>query len=176
MKFLNIYARRVWKVVPIGIFSLTVASAHQGPPFPILVDKASGPYIVSVWADPNVGFGKFYVMLDPPPGKALPIGTTVQISVRPVSGRLPEASYFAKREQLAREQYYVEVPFDAQERWRVRFTLRSAQGNGEVGTEVEVTPPGPGPYDWILYASPFVLVGGLWFRGMLRERRRAPVS
>ena len=35
------------------------ARAHQGPPFPILMDVPAGPYVASVWTDPDVGTGLF---------------------------------------------------------------------------------------------------------------------
>jgi hypothetical protein len=68
-------------------------------------------------------------------------------------------------------QYRAEVPFDAQERWRVRVLLQTARGSGEAVTEVEVTPPGLGPFDLVLYLFPFIAVAFLWFRAALRRRR-----
>ena len=69
--------------------------AHQGPPYPLLVDRTVGPWIVSVWADPDVGVGTFFVMLDPAPGVAPPGETGVEVRVQPSSGRLPEAGQLA---------------------------------------------------------------------------------
>ncbi len=149
------------------------AYAHSGPPFPIIVDQAVGPYIVSVWANPNVGTGKFYVMLDPPPGGTLPQDTTVQVAVQPLTHRLPEASYVAHRDSVPRVQYLVEIPFDAQERWHVRILLQSSRGGGETASDVDVTPPGLGPWDLLLYLFPFLAIGLLWLRGMQRNRARA---
>ena len=31
------------------------ALAHEGPPYPIIVNKSAGPCVLSVWADPDVG-------------------------------------------------------------------------------------------------------------------------
>jgi hypothetical protein len=95
------------------------ADAHEGPPYPILVDKTLGPCVVSVWADPDVGTGTFFFILEPTPGGRLPDDVRVELGVRPTSGRLPEAVYTATREDLSgRVQYKAEVPFDAQELWR----------------------------------------------------------
>src|SRR5688572_11423989 len=103
------------------------ASAHEGPPYPILVDKMIGPCLVSVWADPDVGVGTFYIILDPPQGGqgvTLPEDVTVEIGVRPVSGRLAESRYKSVRESVRnRTQFKAEVPFDAQERWLTRILL-----------------------------------------------------
>jgi hypothetical protein len=152
------------------------ASAHEGPPYPILVDKMIGPCLVSVWADPDVGVGTFYIILDPlqgGQGVTLPEDITIEIGVRPVSGRLAESRYKAVRESLKnRTQFKAEVPFDAQERWLTRILLNSSRGGGEETVEVEVTPPGYGRWDLLLYLFPFLGVGFLWFNAFLRRRKR----
>ena len=153
------------------------ASAHEGPPYPIMVDKRLGPCVVSVWADPDVGTGTFFFVLDPPPGGQLPEDVRVEIGVRPASGRLPEAVHAAVREdQGGRMQFKALVPFDAQELWRVRVRLQSSQGGGEAETDVEVTPPGYGRWDLLIYLLPFAAVGGLWLRALLKRRGRARPS
>jgi hypothetical protein len=153
------------------------ASAHEGPPYPILVDKMIGPCLVSVWADPDVGIGTFFIILEPPRGGTLPEEITVEIVVRPVSGRLAEARYRAERESLdSRVQFKAEIPFDAQERWLTRILLKSPHGSGDAAVEVEVTPPGYGRWDLLLYLFPFVAVGFLWLKAFLRRRSRKKVS
>jgi hypothetical protein len=159
----------------IGSLSTTTlrASAHEGPPYPILVDKMIGPCLVSVWADPDVGTGSFFIILQPPRGGTLPEDVTVEIGVQPVSGRLAEARYKAERENLRnRTQFKAEIPFDAQERWLTRVILKSSRGGGEASVEVEVTPPGYGRWDLLLYLFPFLAVGFLWLKAFLRRRSR----
>jgi len=153
------------------------ASAHEGPPYPILVDKMIGPCLVSVWADPDVGVGTFFIILDPPRGGTLPEDVAVEIGVRPVNGRLPEALYRAGRESLrGQTQFKAEIPFDAQERWLTRILLKSSQVGGEATVEVEVTPPGYGRWDLLLYLFPFLAVGFLWLKAFLRGRSRKKAS
>jgi hypothetical protein len=153
--------------------SVRRASAHEGPPYPIIVDKTIGPCLVSVWTDPDVGIGTFFIVLDPPSGGAIPGDVTIEIGVRPTSGRLSEAIYRAERENLSnRVQYKAEVPFDAQERWMTRIILKSSQGSGDVSVEVEVTPPGYGRWDLLVYLFPFLAVGFLWLKAFLRGRAR----
>jgi hypothetical protein len=148
-------------------------SAHEGPPYPILVDQVIGPCIVSVWADPDVGIGTFFIILEPDQRGRIPEDITVEIGVRPISGRLAEAHYKAERESLRnRVQFKAEIPFDAQERWRTRILLKSSQGSGEAAVEVEVTPPGYGRWDLLLYLFPFLAVGFLWLKAFLRGRSR----
>jgi hypothetical protein len=153
------------------------ASAHEGPPYPILVDKTIGPFLVSVWADPDVGIGTFFIILEPPQGGTAPEDVTVEIGVQPISGRLAEARYKAERESLrSRTQFKAEIPFDAQERWLARVLLKSSQGGGEATVEVEVTPPGYGRWDLLLYLFPFLAVGFLWLKAFLRRRRHSKAS
>jgi hypothetical protein len=151
------------------------AVAHNGPPFPIIVDRRVGPCVISLWTHPDVGIGTFWVMVEPPPRGALPKDLKVLIGVQPVSGRLPEKRYAAQIDKSgAQVQYYVEVPFDAQELWRIRVSLDSSAGHGESTATVEVTPPGLGRWDLLWYASPFAAVGFLWFRALMRKRKRIP--
>jgi hypothetical protein len=151
--------------------------AHEGPPYAILVDKPVGPSVISVWSDPDVGIGTFFIIVEPPPNGTIPDDVKITLAVQPVSGRLPEARYPTTREALRNQvQYKSEVQFDAQEMWRVRVMLESAQGSGEISTEVEVTPPGPGGWGSLLYLFPFVAVGILWARAILYRRTRRKVS
>ncbi|HTD54408.1 MAG TPA: hypothetical protein VK670_03430 [Silvibacterium sp.] len=153
------------------------ASAHLGPPYPIIQDRKVGPFTVSVWANPDTGIGSFFVVIDPPRGGTVPPDMNVQIAVQPVSGRLPEKAYNAWRERLRdRVEFKTEVPFDKEEEWRVRILLTSAEGSGEADTNVQVTPPGLGLWDLLLFALPFLGVGVLWFKAMktkLDNRKRA---
>jgi hypothetical protein len=152
-------------LLPVPIY------AHEGPPYPVLVDKVAGPCIVSVWADPDVGTGTFLIYAEPLPGKSVPRDLEVDVAVRPVSDRLREATTRAERENLSdREQFKALVPFDAQEYWNVRVLLHSATGDGEAAMQVEVTPPGYGRWDLLIYLLPFLAVGFLWLRAFTRNR------
>jgi len=150
------------------------AGAHNGPPFPIIVDRHVGPYVLSLWTHPDVGTGTFWVMMETPRGTAVPKGLKIEIGVQPVSGRLPEKRYAARLDDSsAQVQYIAEVPFDAQELWRIHVLLDSSAGHGESTATVEVTPPGLGRWDLLWYASPFAAVAFLWIRALARRRRRA---
>lgn len=147
------------------------ASAHNGPPFPILQKHATGPYLVSIWADPNVGQGTFYVFLDPPPGGHLPPDTRVEVGVQPVTGRLAEVVYPAPAKTLwGRFQYVAVANFDREEKWRIRTILHYGNQTSEASTEVIATPKGPGRLEFLLYLCPFLAVGFLWVRALRRSR------
>ena len=110
----------------IILFFAKTTSAHEGPPFPLFVDQKVDRYVVSVWTDPDVGTGQFFVILNTPD---LPPDLRVQIGVQPVSGRLPETFYTAQRENLQNQvQYRADVQFDAEELWRCAHTAGECAG------------------------------------------------
>jgi hypothetical protein len=159
----------VWLVLTFVL----VASAHNGPPFPIIENKRVGPCIVALWTHPDVGKGAFYVFVEPAPGGTVPDDLKIQIGVQPLSGRLPEMLYSATRmKSRGQMEFDALADFDRQEFWRVHLVVRSSQGVGEAITQVEVTPPGFGRWDLLLYLLPFLLVAFLWFLGISRARRR----
>lgn len=151
------------------------AWAHIGPPYPIMQNRKVGPFSVDVWSNPDVGVGSFFVLINPPPGGSVATDMKVQVAVRPVSGRLPEATYDAWREKLRdRVEFKTTVPFDKEEMWHVRILITSSQGSGETDTDVPVTPTLLGRWDLLLFALPFLGVGLLWFKAVTtkRENRR----
>jgi len=157
----------------LSLLSPKPASAHNGPPFPIIENKKVGPCIVALWTHPDVGTGNFYVFVEPVPGSTVPGDLKIEIGVQPVTGRLAEVRYAAERvKSHGPLQYNAQAEFDRQELWRVHLVVQSSQGDGEAMTQVEVTPPGFGRWDLLLYLLPFLLVAFLWFRGISRTRRR----
>ncbi len=158
--------------VPLFLIPAPVR-AHDGPPFPIIVDQKIDPCVISVWGDPDVGIGTFFVIVNAPPGGEIPADLRVEIAVQPASGRLTEVAYPAEREDLHGQiQYKALVQFDAQETWRVRVQARSAHSSGEVVATVEATPPGLGRWDLLVYLLPFLAVGFLWVIAVVRRRSR----
>ena len=73
-----------------GLFcgSSLTALAHNGPPFPIIENRRVGPVVISVWTNPDVGTGSFFVMVDPPAGGKIPGDLKVDVAVQPLTGRL----------------------------------------------------------------------------------------
>lgn len=166
------------KAVPLFVFLAwtTAIHAHEGPPFPILVDQKAGPYVASVWTDPDVGTGIFFVILEPPESKALPAKTRVRIGLQPISKRLAEAVYEAEPQRVRHgARYYVEAPLDRAEMWRVRVLLDGPEGGGEMAAQVEATPDGTlGPWASLVYLLPFLGIGLLWLKAAMRRRAPAP--
>jgi hypothetical protein len=159
-------------VLVAALLPLHAARAHAGPPFPILVDQRVGPYVASVWTDPDIGTGIVYVVLEPPEGRRLPARTSVRIGVQPISGRLAEVFYDAEPQRAqAGARYFTQVRFDQGGMWRLRVLLDGSEGSGDLAAEVEATPDGTlGPIELGLYAIPFLAVGFLWMKAVLRRR------
>jgi hypothetical protein len=166
-------SRRSPIVVGLVLTFVLSAGAHNGPPFPIIENKKVGPCIVALWTHPDVGTGAFYVFVEPAPGGNVPDDLKIQIGVQPATDRLPEKFYDAERvKSRGQVQYNALADFDRQELWRVRLLIQSSQGSGEATAQVEVTPPGFGRWDLLLYLLPFLLLAALWFRGVSRVRQR----
>jgi hypothetical protein len=163
-------------VVAFLLCGVPPASAHIGPPYPIMQNRTIGPLRVEVWSNPDVGTGSFFVVIDPPPGASVPADMKVQIAVQPITKRLPEQAYEAWREKLRnRVEFKADVPFDQEETWHVRVLLTSSQIHGETGTDVEVTPTVLGRWSLLLFLLPFLGIGILWFKAVntkLKRRRK----
>jgi hypothetical protein len=158
----------------ILLLPLTI-QAHEGPPFAIIVDEDVGPYLVSVWTDPDIGIGTFFVVFDPKDDNhSMDDISSVVIGVEPVSGRLNEAVYLFE-EQPSRNgvRYWAEVEFDKGEFWKVRVKIEGEGFSRELYSEVEATPDGTiGPIGLLIYALPFVAIGFIWFRAIIVKRQR----
>jgi hypothetical protein len=158
------------------------AKAHIGPPYPIMQNRKVGPFNVEVWSNPDVGTGSFYIVIDPPKGSGLtvPADMRVQVSVQPVSKRLPVATYGTWREKLLDHvEFKTVVPFDKEETWHVHIAFASSTAGGEADTDVQVTPTLLGRWDLLLFLLPFAGIGVLWFKAAAvrrtgGRRRRIP--
>lgn len=153
--------------------SCGVASAHEGPPFPLFMDKPCGALRVSLWADPDIGDAQFFVVLETAEGKVPSEPPQVALWTQPTSGRLDRQIYPAERQPLRnRMQFEAKPYFDQRDMWNIGVSLTEPGGQRrELTTEVESTPPGLGPWDLAIYLFPFVLMAGLWSVAMFRRRR-----
>jgi hypothetical protein len=158
-----------------GLPAARPARAHAGPPFPILVDQRVGPMVASVWTDPDIGTGTFFVILEPPEGRSLPAKVTVRIGVQPVTKRLPEVLYEAEPQPVHEgARYFTKVKFDQGGMWHTRVLIDSPAGGGELKADVEPTPDGIlGPLASLVYTLPFLGAGFLWIKAVLRRRSPA---
>lgn len=172
------FRKRILLLVPL-VTALIIGTypcplkAHEGPPFPLFVDKPLGEYRVSLWADPDIGEAQFFVIIETPEGTIPQVEPRAAIWTEPTSGRLSRQMYAAARQPLRSHMQFEAKPhFDQQDFWKIGVRITGADGtNRELVTEVESTPPGLGPWDLAIYLFPFVLLGGLWCVAMIRRRR-----
>lgn len=160
-------------IVLLALAGAVPAWAHRGPPFPILQNYKIGQLNVSVWSNPDVGNGLFYVLISPPKGSAIPRDLKVRIAVQPLSRRLPEKAYDAVLVRgRSPAEYKAVIPFDKVEMWHIRVLLASAAVSGEADVNVRTMPAGLGRWDLLLYVLPFVLIALLWLRAVAAKRKR----
>lgn len=155
------------------------AGAHDGPPYPVLVDESIAGWTVSVWADPDVGEGTFYYYVDAPLGRS-PSDLCIEVIAQrsdPSSSQAPSVARGESQRAPARTPYQQvgRVIFTERGSWNTRFVLRDGDANdppiGELACELDVTPPGLGPIELTWYAIPFIICVGLWLRMFLAQRR-----
>jgi hypothetical protein len=169
-------------VLAIALLTLAqIARAHEGPPFPIAEAQRTGPYQLVLWADPDIGVGEVYVVLESPDGRVMIPPSRVRIGVQPASGRSPEMVYELVPQRVrSGARYHGEVRLDRGELFRFRAIVEGPAGGGEARAEVEATPDGVlGPIGALVYLVPFLAVGAVWVRAALRRRnvdRSKPAS
>ena len=147
------------------------AEAHVGAPYPVLLEEAVGPYVVSAMADPDVGKGTFYVSVTLDGEDLHSADTVVALWAEPLDGHLAEARTEALRKDTRHGVRHVaEVPFDAEGPWQLRLVIEGPAGSGETSFPVNVTPSGVGVLATLACLVPFFILGGLWLRGTLRQR------
>jgi len=168
---------RAWVAAGVLAWS-TPAGAHSGPPFPIISNEVVGAYKVSLWTDPDVTDdgdrqGQFWVMVDPASGAgAPPADLRAHVTIRPTDRPGPEQAGWAEPIEGDTARQFVALLMDHEGLFSVRLELDGAGGPATLDSTVEAT------YDlrparWLLgvYLVPFLLVGLLWGKLLLRRRR-----
>lgn len=156
--------------------SPSLGVAHDGPPYPIVSDRRAGPYIMSVWTDPDTTDdetpgGQFWVTFTGESAREPSRDVHVTITATPLRGG-PQQSVEAVTNDTG--SHFAALVLDHEGRFRIDVRARGAQGDGDVSAEVDATYDlRPAPFVVVLYALPFVLVGVLWVRLLLRRRRQA---
>ncbi len=167
-------ARLMLLVALVAASNASEAAAHEGPPFPLVVDQRVAGYKVDVWADPDIGDAQFFVIIEDEDGGMPSTVPEVSFWTQPVSERLPKASYEASQQDLRnRLQFEVRPYFDRRDMWTVGVQLTTPSGHEEELTlEVESTPPGYGAWDLLIYLFPFALLSAFWMFAIIRRRTR----
>ena len=120
-------------VVVLVLLTSVRAEAHEGPPFEI-INESSPPYNVSVWSDPDIGIGTFFVVLEPLGNGDFVDPDSVVIHVAPVGARHLEAGFHAGPQKVRYgARYYAEVPFDSDAQRMI--TVHDEPGEGRVAAD-----------------------------------------
>ena len=159
------------------VVSSRILEAHSGPPFPIVSDQAAGPYVVSIWTDPDTtddgsAGGQFWVRVHPAgKGRQLPENTRATVTITPMNREGPARSASTSPIHGDMTNQFAAVVMDSEGPFAVRVNIDGALGAATVTAPVEAT------YDlrpprWLfgLYLLPFVLAGLLWGRLLIRRR------
>ncbi|HXD72740.1 MAG TPA: hypothetical protein VN628_03345 [Vicinamibacterales bacterium] len=145
-------------------------SAHSGPPFPIVSDQTVHGYKVSVWTDPDVTddetrAGRFWVTVDP-------AATSVVVAVKPRDRSGDSKGAAAMPVNGDRQRYYTALRLDHEGRYDVRAEIDGPRGLAIVTAYTDATYDlRPRPALTILFVLPFLLVGFVWGKLLLKRRQ-----
>jgi len=148
---------------------------HHGVPSRVVANQRVGPYVASLWIEPEVGDGATYVILRAADGLPFTPPPMVRVAAAPASGRTAEMVEEAHLESVragAEARYMTHLMFDRAERWTVRVIVEGAAGGGQLVTPVEATTNASmGLFGVSLASAPFLLVGFVYWRGSVARRR-----
>ena len=151
-------------------------SAHDGPPFPILSNHPAGPYLISIWTDPDTtddgsAGGQFWIRVYGASGEAPPEDTRATVAIQPLGRIGHERRAPAEPVRGDPTNQFAALVMDHEGRFAVRVTITGALGAAAAAAEVDATydlrPPRP---LLLLYLAPFLVIGVLWGRLLLRRR------
>ena len=162
----------------VATAATAIVRAHNGPPFPILSDRIAGGYRISIWTDPDTTDdgslgGQFWVRLEPSSGTGvIPEPTRVTVSIKPVDRAGAGLSTAAAPVRGEAGNQFAGLLMDHEGRFAVHVVVDGPLGAAAVDAEVDATYDlRPAAYMLVLYAAPFVLMGLLWGRLLIRRGR-----
>jgi hypothetical protein len=184
---------RVARLIVVALASLAMPGtvrAHSGPPFPIVTDASRGPYLISIWTDPDTtddgsAGGQFWIVIGPSTRDAtLPDDTRATVRVNPSNQPSLASTRTTARTEPVRgdvTNQFATVVMNHEGTYAVHVEVTGSLGRADIESMVDATydlrPP---PYMLIWYLVPFLLTGGLWTRLLLRRRaglpRRSPAK
>ena len=177
--------RRAGRIVVLTLVAAAarVASAHDGPPYPIVSDRLVGPYLVSIWTDPDttddgVPGGQFWVRVDRRGrDQELPEQTRARVAIRPLDRTGPELEAPAAPVRGDVTNQFAALVMDHEGRFAVQVAIDGPLGLASVEGEVDATYDlRPSAYLLPVYLLPFVLAGLVWGRLLVRRRHALRLS
>ncbi len=155
----------------VVVLCAATAWAHEGPPYPILVDQELAGATFTIYADPDVGTGTFFIYVE---GKPAGASTKLRIGVAPTDGRLGEVLQDAEPAPPGRPyQYLALATFDQRGPWKARLIVETDGTTADLVVPIDVTPPGGTAFDLLYYLIPFVGLGAVWIKAVLKGREHA---
>jgi hypothetical protein len=172
-------------LVALGLLAMQLTTrAHSGPPFPIVTDASLGPYVVSIWTDPDAtddgaAGGRFWIVIGPSTtGATLPADTRATVRVTPSSQPASVSAKASAQTEPVRgdiTNQFAAVVMDHEGPYAVHVEVTGSLGRAAIESMVDATYDlRPAPYMLIWYLVPFLLAGGLWTRLLLRRRAGLP--
>lgn len=164
--------QKVFFVVIVFTLCLGDVHAHSGPPFPIVTDYTAKGYTVSVWTDPDstddkTPAGRFWVTSQPGADR-------VVVSIKPTDRDGGEQSGRAEAVNGDSQRHFVALLMDHEGRFSVHVSIDGARGHAEVDTYTDATYDlRPRPILMVLFILPFVLVGFVWGKLLIKRRMHA---
>jgi hypothetical protein len=158
------------------IAAANVVTAHSGPPYPIVSDQPAGPYQVSIWTDPDATDdgspgGQFWVTIGMSDGGAVPADTQAVVTIDPARRSGPPQTGRASPVNADVSRQFVALVMDHEGRFTVKASISSTRGSGTVESFVDATYDlRPSPAMVAVYALPFVVIGLIWLKVMVRRR------
>ena len=167
-------------VAAVVLMTATPVHAHSGPPYPIVSNRIVGPYDVSIWTDPDAtddgsAAGKFWIVLQPShPEASLPAETRATVSIAPLDRAGPTQTGRTEPANRQTSRQFVALVIDHEGPFAVRVNVAGPLGVADVESNVDATydlrPP---PVMLAVYLAPFLLVGFLWIKLLIRRRSAA---
>jgi hypothetical protein len=172
----------LWRATALITLWLATAAihAHDGPPFPIVSDREAGAYLVSIWTDPDTtddgsAGGQFWVMMmERGSSASVPAGTRVAVTAAPHERPGPVHTADAAPVSGSASTYFAGLVLADEGRFDVRVTIQGPLGPATIDATVDATyDTRPAPLAVLFYLLPFVVMGALWTRLLLRRRNMA---
>ena len=166
-------ATAAWVIAAAG----TVA-AHAGPPYPIVSDRQTGPYSISIWTDPDAtddgsAGGQFWVVIETAGEGELPAATRATVALRPLNrqGDVQQAAAEPVRGDPGNQ--FAALIMNHEGPFAVGVTVTGPLGEAVLDATAEATyDQRPPPYTLAWYLLPFIVTGVLWGRLLIRRRSR----
>ena len=148
-----------------------IAFSHSGTSYPILVDRKISNTNLTIWADPDLSKGSFFIYLD----GELKSEAIINIKANPTddTNHILKSEAKLSNEKPERSTYIAILPFDRATNWNIEFSIILKNKNSAIiSIPLEVIPPGPNKLEFAIYLLPFLLVGLILLRIIITKMKK----